>query len=394
MSLIGLHRRDPGVPHMPVDSAVTALREGHMVIVVDGETPDEPGDLLLAADHVTPARIAFMVRHTGGVLSVPMPAADLDRLSLPPMVAANEDPRGVDHAVSVNAKGIVGSGVSATERTETISLLADPATEPGDLSRPGHVFPLRAREGGVLRRAGHTEAAVDLVGMAGLAPVAVIGEVLDDDGDRARGKRLRAFAAQHGLLTVKVSDLIAHRRRTERLVEFKAASRLPTEHGEFTAHGFRSVLDGREHIALTMGEVAGLQPTPVLVRVHSECLTGNVFESTRCDCDAQLQGALRLIAGEGRGVVVYLRGHEGHGAQFLEKLRSDHGCGAKAVADARDYGVGAQILAELGVRKMRLLTGNPVKRVGLEAYGLEITETLLVPGTSPGYDVHLQAAAR
>ncbi|MGE2834031.1 3,4-dihydroxy-2-butanone-4-phosphate synthase [Mycobacterium sp. SMC-4] len=390
MSLIRLRGHGTDGPHAVVDNAVTALRGGRMIVVVDGENPDEPGSLLLAAAHANSARIAFMVRHTGGILSVPMRSAELDRLQLPPMIAVTDDVRGVDHAVSVNARNVVGSGVSAADRAATIALLADPATCAGDLSRPGHVFPLRASDGGVLQRAGHAEAAVDLVGMTGLSPVAVTGEILNNDGTVACGERLRSFVARHDLHLVTVADLITNRRRTERLVEFKAVSRLPTEHGEFQAHGFRSVLDGREHVALVMGDVSGLQPTPALVRVHSECLIGNVFQSLGCDCGAQLRGALQLVAAEGRGVVVYLRGHEATGTALLQKLCSHHGCGTRSGADARDYGVGAQILGELGIRRMRLLTDNPVKRVGLESYGLEITETLPLSG-GQGHGGHLQA---
>jgi 3,4-dihydroxy 2-butanone 4-phosphate synthase / GTP cyclohydrolase II len=313
--------------------------------------------------------MAFMMRHTSGILCVPMPAGDLDRLQLPPMVAVNEDPRGTGYAVSVNARSGITSGISAADRARTISLLADPGTQPGDLSRPGHVFPLRAVEGGVLRRAGHTEAAVDLARMAGLPPVAVMGEVVDDDGTVARGARLRGFAAKHGLVIVTMSELISYRHRTERLVEFKARSRLPTEHGEFQAYGYRAVLDGREHIALAMGDLAGHDLSPTLVRVHSECLTGNVFDSEACDCGLELDHALQAIAAEGRGVVVYLRGHEGRHAYHLDD----------AGTDARDYGLGAQILADLGVRRMRLLTNHPVKRIGLAAYGLEVAEIVRLP---------------
>lgn len=370
MSVIGIRRetaRTGGPVGSTVEAAVTDLRAGRMVIVVDAENPQDDGDLMFAAAHATPERVAFMVRHTGGILCVPMPASDLDRLHLPPMVVVNEDPRGVGYSVTVNARTGITSGISAADRAHTISLLANPDTQPSDLSRPGHVFPLRAVDGGVLRRAGHTEAAVDLARLAGLPPVAVIGEVVDDDGLVARGERLRAFASQHGLTIVTMADLIAYRRRTERLVELKAQSRLPTHHGEFQAHGFRSVLDGREHIALVMGDVPAHGSTPTLVRVHSECLTGNVFESVGCDCGAQLDLALQMIAAEGHGVLVYLRGHEGRGIGALQPV------------DARDYGVGAQILADLGVQRMRLLTNNPVKRIGLEAYGLEVAETVRLP---------------
>jgi 3,4-dihydroxy 2-butanone 4-phosphate synthase/GTP cyclohydrolase II len=373
MPVIGFRRR-AGRFGDPVGMAVAALRSGRMVIVVDAENPHDDGDLMLAAAHATPERVAFMVRHTSGILCVPMPAPDLDRLALPPMVAVNEDPRGTGYAVSVNARTGITTGISAADRAQTISLLADPDTKPGDLSRPGHVFPLRAVAGGVLRRAGHTEAAVDLALMAGLPPVAVMGEVVDDDGTVARGARLRAFAAKHGLPIVTMSELISYRHRTERLVEFKARSRLPTEHGEFQAHGYRSVLDGREHIALVMGDLAGNGVSPTLVRVHSECLTGNVFASADCNCGPELERALQMIAAEGRGVAVYLRGHEGRHAYHLED----------AGADARDYGLGAQILADLGVRRMRLLTNHPVKRIGLEAYGLEVAETVQLPiGPTP-----------
>ena len=368
MPVIGIRRRADRAGD-PVGAAVAALRSGRMVIVVDAENPHDDGDLMIAAAHATPERVAFMVRHTSGILCVPMPAADLDRLQLPPMVAVNEDPRGTGYAVSVNARTGISSGISAADRARTISLLADPDTKPGDLSRPGHVFPLRAVDGGVLRRAGHTEAAVDLALMAGLPPVAVMGEVVDDDGAVARGARLRAFAARHGLTIVTMSELISYRHRTERLVEFKARGRLPTEHGEFQAYGFGSVLDGREHIAMVMGDLAGQGISPTLVRVHTECLTGNVFESAGCNCGPELQHALQMIAAEGRGVVVYLRGHEGRHAYHLQD----------AGTDARDYGLGAQILADLGVRRMRLLTNHPVKRIGLEAYGLEVAEIVGLP---------------
>jgi 3,4-dihydroxy 2-butanone 4-phosphate synthase/GTP cyclohydrolase II len=368
MGVIGIRRRSDSTGD-PVGAAVAALRAGRMVIVVDAENPHDDGDLMLAATHATPERLAFMVRHTSGILCVPMPAADLDRLQLPPMVAINEDPRGAGYSVSVNARTGITTGISAADRARTITLLADPDTKPGDLSRPGHVFPLRAVDGGVLRRAGHTEAAVDLAQMAGLAPVAVMGEVVDDDGAVARGARLRAFAAKHGIVVVTMSELISHRHRTERLVEFKARSRLPTEHGEFQAYGFRSVLDRREHIALVMGDLAGKHLSPTLVRVHSECLTGNIFESESCDCGPELDHALQAIAAEGCGVVVYLRGHEGRHAYHLDDAGSD----------ARDYGLGAQILADLGVRRMRLLTNHPVKRIGLAAYGLEVAEIVRLP---------------
>lgn len=357
-------------PDVSVEAAIAALRAGGMAVVVDADDPDDDGDLLVAAAHATPERVAFMMRNTGGILCVPMLSADLDRLRLPPMVAVNEDPRGAGYAVSVNARTGISTGVSAADRSRTIALLADPDTRPGDLTRPGYVFPLRAVDGGVLRRAGHTEAAVDLARMAGLPPVAVIGEVVDDAGMVARGDRLWRFAADNGLPVVSMSELIAYRRRTERLVEMKASSRLPTEHGVFTAHGFLSVLDGREHIALVMGEPAAGDGGPTLVRVHSECVTGNVFKSAGCSCAPMLHGSMKAIAARGRGVVVYLRSSH----------RRSHRLHDADVLDERDYGVGAQILADLGVRRMRLLTNNPVKRIGLEAFGLELVGTNPLPG--------------
>ena len=371
MTVIGFPRR-AGDATSAVDDAIEAMRAGRMVIVVDTDNPADDGDLVLAAAHGTAEKVAFMVRHTGGILCVPMPAGELDRLWLPPMAVVNEDPRNIGYSVSVNARTGIASGISAADRARTISLLADPGTTPGDLIRPGHVFPLRAVDGGVLRRAGHTEAAVDLARLAGLSPVAVIGEVLDDDGTVARGARLRAFAAEHALTIVTMSELITYRRLRERLVERKATSRLPTGPGEFTAYGFRSVLDDCEHMALVMGDLRSDGDMPTLVRVHSECLTGNVFQSSSCGCDQKLQHSMQLIAAEGRGVLVYLRGHEGRHAYRL-------GNAQRASPDARDYGVGAQILADLGVGRMRLLTNNPAKRIGLQAYGLEVVETVPIP---------------
>ncbi|MDZ4265143.1 MAG: 3,4-dihydroxy-2-butanone-4-phosphate synthase [Mycobacterium sp.] len=366
MSVIETRLHDSGTDD-PVGSAiaaaVAALRSGRMVLVVDADNPYDDGDLMLSAAYATPERVAFMMRHTSGILCVPMSAPDLDRLQLPPMVALNEDPNGAGYTVSVNARKGIGSGISAADRARTISILADPSTKPSDLNRPGHVFPLRAVEGGVLRRPGHTEAAVDLARLAGLPPVAVICEVVDDEGAALRGSRLRLFAAEHRLPIVTMSDLIAYRRSTERLVEFKASSRLPTDHGVFRACGFRSVLDGREHLALVMGDIAEPGVSPTLVRVHTECLMGNVFGSEGCDCELQLSYAMKMVAAEGRGVVLYLRGHaDPHGG-----------------TDARDQGVGAQILADLGVRHMRLLTNHQVNRTGLGAYGLEVVETLPLP---------------
>ncbi|MET0455155.1 MAG: 3,4-dihydroxy-2-butanone-4-phosphate synthase [Mycobacterium sp.] len=383
MTMIGTRWRTPDADVMvsaPVDAAVHALSIGHMVVVVDDESDSDEGDLVIAAAHATPQRVAFMMRHTGGILCVPMPASDLDRLCLPPMVATGEHPHSAAHTVSVNARAGIASGNSATDRSRTISLLADAQTQPQDLSRPGHVFPLRTVDGGVLRRAGHAEAAVDLVRMAGLPPAAVLGGVVDDDGEVAKGNRLRAFVAAHRVPVVGMAELIAYRRRTEQLVEFKAATRLPTRFGEFRVHGFRSVLDDREHIALVMGDPADHGASPILVRVHSECLLGNAFGSRLCDCGDRLDSALQMIADEGRGVVVYLRGCKGSCRGLLAGSASNPE-GAEA-PDRRDYGVGAQILADLGVRRMRLMTNSPVKRIGLDAFGLEVTGTKRLPSMS------------
>jgi 3,4-dihydroxy 2-butanone 4-phosphate synthase/GTP cyclohydrolase II len=374
----------------PLDVAINRLQEGRMVIVRDSDDSEDEGDLVLAAVHATPERIAFMVRHTSGILCVPMPGDNLDRLNLPPMTATNEDPRHPGYTVSVNAREGVRTGISAADRAHTIRLLADPSTRAEDLTRPGHIFPLRAVEGGVLRRAGHTEAAVDLARLAGLPPMGVIGEVVNDDGTVARDESLRAFAAEHDIAIITITELIARRRRTERLVEKQAQGPLSTTYGQFQAYGFRSLLDGLDHVAMVMGDVVGPDCPPVLVRVHSECLTGDVFTSARCDCGPQLQHALRLVAAEGRGVVLYLRGQEGRGIGLVQKLRAyrlqdvgvdtvDANLELGLPVDARDYGVGAQILADLGVRRMRLLTNNPVKRIGLEAYGLEVAETVRIP---------------
>ncbi|RJK97177.1 bifunctional 3,4-dihydroxy-2-butanone-4-phosphate synthase/GTP cyclohydrolase II [Vallicoccus soli] len=378
----------------PVERAVADVAAGRMVVVVDDADREDEGDLVMAASAVTPEAMAFLVRHTSGVVCVPMTGQDLDRLALPPMTEVNEDRKQTAYAVSVDAREGVTTGISARDRARTARLLADPATTAGDLSRPGHLFPLRAVEGGVLRRAGHTEAAVDLARLAGLAPVGVIAEVVGEDGEMARLPELRRFADEHGLALVSVADLVAHRRRTESLVERRAETRLPTVHGEFRAVGYRATLDGSEQVALVMGD-----PTPdgtppggpdALVRVHSECLTGDVFGSTRCDCGTQLAASMAAVAREGRGVVLYLRGHEGRGIGLLHKLQAyqlqDRGADTVDAnlelglpADARDYGIGAAVLADLGVRRMRLLTNNPDKRAGLTGHGLTVTERVPLP---------------
>jgi 3,4-dihydroxy 2-butanone 4-phosphate synthase/GTP cyclohydrolase II len=375
----------------PVTRALQEIAAGRPVVVVDDENRENEGDLVFAADKVTPQLIGFMVRHTSGVICVPMEGEVLDRLHLPPMMAVNEDRKGTAYSVSVDARGGVTTGISANDRAHTISVLVDPSTRPSDLTRPGHVFPLRAVDGGVLKRAGHTEASVDLARLAGLAPAGVVCELVHDDGSMMRAPACRAFADLHGLAMISIADLIAHRRHTEGLVRRKAETMLPTRHGPFRAVGYRTVIDGNEHVALVRGDVA--DGRPVLVRVHSECLTGDVFGSLRCDCGQQLDAALAAVAEAEHGVVLYLRGHEGRGIGLVHKLQAYQlqDLGADTVdanlelglpADARDYGIGAQILVDLGVREMRLLSNNPDKRAGLEGYGLTIVERIPLPVNS------------
>ena len=371
----------PGVRLDAVAAAVAAIRDGRPVVVDDDEDRENEGDLVFAAAKATPALVGFTIRHTSGVVCVPMQGRDLDRLKLPPMTFVNEDRKQTAYSVSVDARQGVTTGISAADRAHTIRVLADSATEPYELTRPGHVFPLRAMDGGVLRRPGHTEAAVDLARLAGLTPAGVVCEIVHDDGSMMRAPALRAFADEHGLVMISIADLVAYRRRTERTVERVAETTVPTEFGTFRAVGYRGVLDGVEHVAFVHGELG--DGGDVLVRVHSECLTGDVFASLRCDCGPQLHAAMRAVAAEGRGVVLYMRGHEGRGIGLLHKLQAYQlqDGGADTVdanlelglpADARDYGTGAQILADLGVRSMRLLTNNPAKRAGLEGYGLEV----------------------
>jgi 3,4-dihydroxy 2-butanone 4-phosphate synthase/GTP cyclohydrolase II len=371
-----------------IERAVADIAAGRMVIVVDDEDRENEGDLVMAASRATPETMAFIIKHTSGVVCVPMVGSDLDRLALPPMTSINEDRKGTAYSVSVDARDGVSTGISAADRARTARVLADTATEPYEITRPGHVFPLRAVEGGVLRRPGHTEAAVDLARMAGLSPAGVIAEIVNDDGSMARLPELAAFAREHHLALVSIADLIAYRRRNETLVERMAETRLPTMHGPFRAFGYRSVLDGQEIVAMVAGDIGDGQD--VLVRVHSECLTGDVFGSQRCDCGPQLDAALEAVSAEGRGVVLYVRGHEGRGIGLLHKLQAyqlqdtghdtvDANLELGLPADSRDYGTGAQVLADLGVRTMRLLSNNPAKRAGLEGYGLTISERVPLP---------------
>jgi 3,4-dihydroxy 2-butanone 4-phosphate synthase / GTP cyclohydrolase II len=365
-----------------IDDAIRAIGAGDIVVVVDDEDRENEGDLVMAADAATPEKIGFFLRHTSGVICASLSSARCDDLGLALMVADNSEAQGTAFTVSVDLARGTTTGISAADRAATIRALADASCGPADFARPGHVFPLRSRDGGVLKRAGHTEAASDLAHLAGRAPAGVLCEVVSEDKCRmARTPELRRLAAAHRLPMISVADLVRHRLRSERLVEQVADASIPTRHGRFLCRAWRSTLDGIEHLALTRGDVAG--SGPVLVRVHSECLTGDVLGSRRCDCGAQLDDALAAIAAEGRGVLVYLRGHEGRGIGLAHKLAAyslqDEGhdtVDANTLlglpVDDREYGIGAQILMELGVRRLRLMTNNPAKYAGLQGFGLEI----------------------
>ena len=371
--------------HKRINEAVQAFARGEVVVVVDDEDRENEGDLIMAADAATADKIAFFVRHTSGVICVGLPGERCDELRLPLMVppAANTEVQSTAFTVTVDLKEGTSTGISAADRAATINGLADPTKRPDDFNRPGHIFPLRARPGGVLKRAGHTEASVELARLAGRSPAGVLCEVLREGGSMARVPDLRAFAQQHGLKFVSIADLIRHRRMAEKLIARVGDAVVPTEHGEFRCLAFQSLLDGEQHLAFVAGDVAGADD--VLVRVHSECLTGDVFGSLRCDCGAHLQASLRQIAEAGRGVLVYLRGHEGRAQGIGHKLRTyelhdrsvtggrDSYGDLGADVDSREYGIGAQILADLGITTMRLLTNNPATYGGLEGFGLHIT---------------------
>jgi 3,4-dihydroxy 2-butanone 4-phosphate synthase / GTP cyclohydrolase II len=366
-----------------VQSGLSAIAAGKFVVVADSADRENEGDLILAAEKATPAALAFLVRHTGGVVCVALPGQRLRDLGLPLMVTENTESQGTAFTVSVDLKFGTTTGISAADRAATIRGLANPSTTAADFLRPGHVFPLQAREGGVLKRPGHTEAAVDLARLAGLQPAGVLCEIMNEDGTMARGAALKAFAERHALPLLTVADLIAYRRSRERIVECTAQARLPTEHGTFQVYVYRSKLDDSEHLALVKGEVAGR--ANVLVRVHSECLTGDILASKRCDCGKQLELALSCIQQEGAGVVVYLRGHEGRGIGLTSKVHAyglqDNGLDTVGAnqelglpVDSRSYHVGAQILTDLGLTSIRLMSNNPAKFTQLAGYDLRIAE--------------------
>lgn len=380
----------PSEGYSSVDQAVSALRQGKFVIAVDDEHGNHEGHLIMAAALATPQTIAFMIRHGSGIVSVGMKEEDLERLRIPMMspIAEIEDLSAAASAVTVDARVGISTGVSAADRAKTILALSSPDSKPGDFRRPGHVFPLKCRKGGVLERAGHTEASVDLVTLAGMQPVTVLSTIVDpEDGSMAGLPALKKMAEDYNLPIVSITDLIRYRRKREKLVDKIAVSRLPTKWGLFQAYCYRSKLDGTEHIAVVKGDIG--DGRDVLVRVHSECLTGDILGSARCDCGNQLDLAMQLIETAGRGVLVYLRGHEGRGIGLGHKLRAynlqdlghdtvEANLELGLAVDARDYGIGAQILRDIGVRTMRLMTNNPAKFVGLKGYGLAVIERVPV----------------
>ncbi|TVZ03150.1 bifunctional 3,4-dihydroxy-2-butanone-4-phosphate synthase/GTP cyclohydrolase II [Trebonia kvetii] len=389
-----MHKSDDEVPLDEVARAIKDIADGRPVLVVDDADRENEGDVVFAASKATPELLAFTIRYGRGLICVPMLGSDLDRLNVPEMTSHNQEHHGTAFTISVDARDEITTGISAADRARTIQLLASPASTPDDLVRPGHVFPLRYTEGGVLSRRGHTEAAVDLAVMAGLPPAGVVCEMIGDDGTMLRLPALREFADEHGLALISIEQLIEHRRRTERLVTRVAETVIPNAYGEWRAYGYRSEIDGGEHLALVLGDLEAEDGENVLTRVHSECLTGDVFGSQRCDCGAQLDAAMARIAEQGRGVVLYLRGHEGRGIGLLSKLQAyglqdagedtvDANLKLGLPVDAREYSVAAQLLDDLGARSVRLLTNNPAKVEALADHGFEVTRIPLPPLATP-----------
>ena len=374
----------------PVEDAITAYQRGEFVIIVDDESRENEGDLCIAAEFATPENIAWLLRYSSGVICVPLTGERLDRLNIPMMVQNNQATFGTAFTVSVDAREGVTTGISAADRARAINVLGDPNATAYDLVMPGHIYPLRAREGGTLVRAGQTEASVDLCRLAGLQPAAAICEMMNPNGTMMRLPQLKRFAVRHNLKIISVAELIRYRTQRERLIERAAATTLPTKWGDFTLYAYRSSIDPDEHAALVIGDIS--TPEPVLVRVHSQCVSGDVFDSMRCDCGEQVNLAMAQIAAEGRGVFVYMR-QEGRGIGFCNKVKAyqlQEQQGLDTVeanealgfaADRRDYGIGMQILADLGLRQIRLLTNNPAKRAGLEGYGLEVLERVPIMAT-------------
>ncbi len=386
-----------------VEGAIEDIKQGKMIIVVDDEDRENEGDFILAADKVTPEAINFMAKYGRGLICVPMTAQRLDELGLGPMVVDNTARMGTPFTISVDAQHVTSTGSSAHDRAATVAVLIDPDAKPGDLARPGHVFPLKALEGGVLRRAGHTEAVVDLSKLAGLYPAGVLCEIMDDDGSMARVPRLMEMAEEYGLKIITIADLIEYRRTREVLIKRLVSTRLPSKYGDFHLYLYESVITGHHHIALVKGE-PGKAGEPPLVRVHSQCLTGDIFGSLRCDCGEQMIKALEMIEQAGDGVFLYMR-QEGRSIGLAGKLMAyalqDKGKDTVEAneelgfpADPRDYGIGAQILADLGLSKIRLLTNNPRKIVGLEAYGLEVVERIAIEVSPTPHNVDYLAAKR
>ncbi|MEU4832742.1 bifunctional 3,4-dihydroxy-2-butanone-4-phosphate synthase/GTP cyclohydrolase II [Streptosporangium sp. NPDC023615] len=387
----------------PIERAIADIRDGKAVVVVDDENRENEGDIIFAASAATPELLAFTVRHSSGVICVPMRGEDLDRLGLPLMVHDNRERLRTAYTISVDARDGVSTGISAADRALTIRSLCDPETEPDHLVRPGHVFPLRYREGGVLARRGHTEAAVDLARLAGLSEAGVLAEVVNDDGTMMRLPELRVFCDEHDLALVSIEQLVEFRRRSERMVTRVAETRLPNAFGLWRAYGFASALDGGEHLALVLGDIEDGEN--VMVRAHSECLTGDVFGSLRCDCGVQLDHAMERIAAEGRGVIVYLRGHEGRGIGLLAKLRAyslqdggsdtvDANLELGLPVDAREFSNAGQILADLGVKSVRLLTNNPAKLRGMDGYGVKVLGREPMPVAANPYNEKYLSAKR